>query len=482
MKRAGMERLSGLDAFFLYVESPKQPLNVCCVLDLDTATMPGGYTFDRFREAFGLRVGAVPEFRFKLADNQLNFDHPVWIDDEGFDIDRHLHRAGLPSPGGHRELAEICGHIAALPLDRDHPLWDMWVIEGLHGDDGVAVVLKAHHALVDGVAGANLLAQLSSTIPDAPPPKPAARAGGANPLQIAASGLIGTALRPWRLANILPATVATVAKTILRARSGGHTMAAPFAAPPTAFNGSCTRRRNVAFSDVDLADVKTVKKRFGVTVNDVVTALCSGALRQFLLDRGELPDSPLVASVPVSVHHKSDRPGRNQTTLMFCRLETHVDDPAERLNSIAAGNTAAKDHAASMGPSLLQDWAQLAGQTVFGAAMKLLPRVPMPENPAHNMVLSNVAGPQEQLYFLGCKVDGMYPLGPTIAGAGLNITVMSFNGRLGVGVISCPDLVDDLWGIADAFPSALKELLECGAPAHDPMTTGRRTKRQKSSR
>jgi diacylglycerol O-acyltransferase / wax synthase len=195
-----------------------------------------------------------------------------------------------------------------------------------------------------------------------------------------------------------------------------------------------------------------------------VTALCSGALRQFLLDRGELPDSPLVASVPVSVHHKSDRPGRNQTTLMLCRLETHVDDPAERLNSIAARNTAAKDHAASMGPSLLQDWAQLAGQTVFGAAMKLLPRVPMPENPAHNVVLSNVAGPQEQLYFLGCKVDGMYPLGPTIAGAGLNITVMSFNGRLGVGVISCPDLVDDLWGIADAFPAALKELLECGAP------------------
>jgi len=463
-----MQRLSGLDAFFLYVESPKQPLNVCCVLELDTATMPGGYTFDRFREALGLRVGAVPEFRFKLADNQLNFDHPVWIDDEGFDIDRHLHRAGLPSPGGHRELAEICGHIAALPLDRDHPLWDMWVIEGLHGDNGVAVVLKAHHALVDGVAGTNLLAQLSSTIPDAPPPEPAARVGGANPLQIAASGLIGAALRPWRLANILPATVATVAKTILRARSGGHTMAAPFAAPPTAFNGSFTRRRNVAFSDVDLEDVKTVKKRFGVTVNDVVTALCSGALRQFLLDRGELPDSPLVASVPVSVHHKSDRPGRNQTTVMLCRLETHVDDPAERLNSIAAGNTAAKDHAASMGPSLLQDWAQLAGQTVFGAAMKLLPRVPMPENPAHNMVLSNVAGPQEQLYFLGCKVDGMYPLGPTIAGAGLNITVMSFNGRLGVGVISCPDLVDDLWGIADAFPAALKELLECGAPRPRP--------------
>ncbi|MGA7052700.1 MAG: wax ester/triacylglycerol synthase family O-acyltransferase [Mycobacterium sp.] len=459
-----MERLSGLDAFFLYLESPTQPLNVCCVLELDTATMPDGYTFDRFREALVLRMDAVPEFRLKLADNQLNFDHPVWVDDEGFKLAHHLHRVGLPSPGGHKELAEMCGHIAAQPLDRDHPLWEMWVIEGLHGCDRMAVVVKAHHAVVDGVGGANLLAHLSSTVPDAPPPKPAARAGTANALRMVAFGLIGVGLRPWRLASLLPGTLATVAQTLLRARAGGQTMAAPFAAPRAVFNGPFTRHRNVAFSDLDLGDVKTVKNRFGVTIHDVVTALCSGALRQFLQNRDELSDSPLVASVPVSVHDKSDRPGRNQTTWMLCRLETHIADPGERLSSIAAGNSAAKDHTAAMGPSLLQDWTQLAGQTMFGAAMKLLPRIPMPENPAHNMVLSNVAGPQEQLYFLGSKVEGVYPLGPIIAGAGLNITVMSLNGRLGVGLISCPDLLPDLWEIADAFPAALKELLEYGDP------------------
>jgi diacylglycerol O-acyltransferase len=462
-----MERLSGLDAFFLYLESPTQPLNVCCVLQLDTATMPGGYTFERFRESLSQHVEAVPELRVKLADSQLNLDHPVWVGDDGFDLARHLQRIALPSPGGHKELAEICGHIAALPLDRNHPLWEMWVIEGSHrgtGLGGLAVVVKAHHALVDGVAGANLLAHLSSTVPDAPPPEPVAHTGGAHPLRIAASGLVGAALRPWRLANVLPETIATVAKTVSRARSGGHTMAAPFAAPPTAFNGSFSRRRNIAFSDVDLEDVKTVKNRFGVTVNDVVTALCAGALREFLEDRGELPDTPLVASVPVSVHDKSDRPGRNKLTWMLCRLETHIDDPAERLRHIAAGNASAKDHAALLGPSLLQDWAQLAGQTMFGAATTLLPRIPMPGNPAHNVVLSNVAGPAEQLYFSGCRVDGMYPLGPIIAGAGLNITMMSLNGRIGVGIVSCPDLVDDLWGIADAIPAALKELLECHKP------------------
>ncbi|OBB65898.1 wax ester/triacylglycerol synthase family O-acyltransferase [Mycobacterium sp. 852014-50255_SCH5639931] len=461
-----MQRLSGLDAFFLYLESPKQPLNVCCVLELDPGDLPGGYTFGRFREALSARVDAVPEFRLKLADNQLNFDHPVWVDDDGFDLARHLHRVALPAPGGSRELAEICGHVAGLALDRDRPLWEMWVIEGLHGD-ALSVVLKAHHAVIDGIGGANLMAQLCSTAPDAPAPEPAARAGAAHPLQIAASGLIGAALRPWRLAKVVPATALTLAQTMLRASGGGHTMAAPFAAPPTAFNGPFTRRRNVALTTLDLEDLKKVKNRFGVTINDVVTALCAGALRQFFLDRNELSDSPMVASVPVSVRGKSDRPGRNQTTWMLCRLETHIDDPAERLSSIAQSNAAAKDHAAAMGSSLLQDWTQVAGQTMFGAAMKLLPRIPLPDKPPHNLVLSNVPGPQEQLYFMGCRVDAMYPLGPIIAGAGLNVTVMSLHGRLGVGLISCPDLVADLWDLADAFPAALKELLNCSEPRHD---------------
>ncbi|BBX61388.1 putative diacyglycerol O-acyltransferase [Mycobacterium saskatchewanense] len=458
-----MQRLSGLDAFFLYLESPTQPLNVCCVLELDPGTVPGGYTFDRFREALAGRADAVPEFRLKLADTQLNLDHPVWVDDERFDLARHLHRVALPAPGGPRELAEICGHVAGLALDRDRPLWEMWVIEGLHGNGALSVILKAHHAVVDGVGGANLLAQLSSTLPDAPPPKPATRAGSAHPLQIAASGLIGAMLRPWRLAKVVPATALTLAETVLRAR-GGHTMAAPFAAPPTAFNGPFTRHRNVALATLDLDELKAVKKRFGVTVNDAVTALCAGALRQFFLDRGELPGSPMVASVPVSVRGRSDRPGRNQTTWMLCRLETHIDEPAQRLCRIAEGNAAAKAHAAAMGPTLLQDWTQIAGQTMFGAAMRLLPRIPLSDKPPHNLVLSNVPGPQEQLYFLGCRIDAMYPLGPIIAGAGLNVTVMSLNGRLGIGITSCPDLVPELWELADAFPRALKELLNCDPP------------------
>jgi diacylglycerol O-acyltransferase / wax synthase len=253
----------------------------------------------------------------------------------------------------------------------------------------------------------------------------------------------------------------TLVQTVLRAREG-RTMAAPFTAPPTPFNGAVTKQRNVAYTSLDMRDVKRVKDRFGVTVNDVVVSLCAGVLRRFLLERGELPEQPLVATVPVSVHDKCDRPGRNQTTWMFCRVESQISDPAERIRTTAAGNTAAKDHTAAMGPTLLHDWTQFGGPTMFGAAMRLLPRIPIGGN-VYNMVLSNVPGPREQLYFLGCRVDTMYPLGPLIGGAGLNITVMSLNGELGIGLIGCPDLVRDLWCIADAFPDALKELLECGA-------------------
>lgn len=456
-----MERLSGLDAFFLYLETPTQPLNVCCILELDTSTMPGGYTYGRFRAAVAKRVASMPEFRMKLADTQLNLDHPVWVDDEDFQLRRHLRRVGVPAPAGRRELADICGYIAGLPLDRDRPLWEMWVLEGGARAGTVAVLLKVHHAVVDGVAGANLLAQLCTLEADAPPPRPVGGAGRGNALQIAASGLIGFALRPLRLATVVPATMLTLVQTALRARDG-RTMAAPFSAPPTPFNGAVSRLRNIAYSQLDMRDVKRVKDRFGVTVNDVVVALCAGVLRRFLLDRGELPDHPLVATVPVSVHDKSHRPGRNQTTWMFCRVESQIGDPAERIRTIAAGNAAAKDHTAAIGPTLLHDWTQFGGPTMFGAAMRILPRIPISHSPAYNLILSNVPGPQTQLYYLGCHVDAMYPMGPIIGSAGLNITVMSLNGELGIGIIACPDLLPDLWDIADAFPDALKELLECG--------------------
>ncbi|HTM84168.1 MAG TPA: wax ester/triacylglycerol synthase family O-acyltransferase [Mycobacterium sp.] len=461
-----MQRLSGLDASFLYLETSTQPLHVLSLMEVDTSTMPGGYSFEAFRDALAVRMKAMPLFREKLADTALNLDHPVWVEDTDFDVARHLHRIGLPPPGSRVELAEIVGHIAGLPLDRSRPLWETWVIEGLEsgagtvGDGGrVAVLTKVHHAAVDGVSGSSLMSTLCSTEPESPDPEPVAGEGDASALRIAAGGLLRFVTRPLKLATVLPGTVASVVNTLERARTG-LTMARPFAAPRTRFNDSITAHRNVAFTQLDLEDIKTVKNHFDVKVNDVVMALVAGALRRYLLDRGELPDSSLVAMVPVSVHDKSDRPGRNQVSGMFSQLQTQIGDPANRLEAIAEENSVAKEHNSAISATLLQDWSQFAAPAVFGVAMRLYARTGLTSSrPVHNLVISNVPGPQQPLYYLGCEIKAMYPIGPIFHGSGLNITVMSLAGKMNVGIIGCPELMPDLWALADGFGPGLEELL-----------------------
>lgn len=460
-----MQRLSGLDASFLYLETAQQLLHVCSILELDTSTMPGGYTFPKLRDALAKRIESMPQFREKLADSRFNLDHPVWVEDKDFDIDRHLHRAGLPAPGGREELADFIGHIASMPLDRSRPLWEKWVIEGIDGTDArgggkLVVVTKVHHAAVDGVTGASLMSQLCSTEPDAPDPEPVAGVGGGNQVEIAVNGAIKFATRPLRLVNMLPVTLNTVVDTVRRVQSG-LTMAAPFAAPQTPFNANVTSHRNIAYTQLDLEDVKKVKNHFDVKVNDVVMALVSGVLRKFLADRGQLPSSTLIAAVPVSVHERSDRPGRNQVSAMFSRLETQIEDPVERIKAISQANSVAKQHNSAIGATLLQDWTQFAAPAVFGTAMRVYAASRLSgTRPVLNLVVSNVPGPQIPLYYLGNEVKAMYPIGPVFHGSGLNITVMSLNGKLDVGIVSCPELLPDLWDLADDFADALEELLE----------------------
>jgi diacylglycerol O-acyltransferase / wax synthase len=462
-----VERLSGLDASFLYLETPSQPLHVCSILEVDTSTVPGGYSFGRLRDDLGERITSIPEFRQRLADNRLNFDHPAWVEDDTFDIDRHLHRIALPSPGGRVEQSDICSRIASDPLDRNAPLWEMWVIEGIAGADTkaggrMAVITKMHHASVDGVTGADVLARLCGIEPDMPPPEPVQGPGKARSVQLAVSGLANVATRPLRLATVVPTTVSAAVDIVRRVRSG-RTMAPPFGAPRTPFNNAVTRERTVAYTELDLEDIKKVKNRFSVTVNDVVIALCSGVLRRFLLDRGQLPDTSLVATIPVSVHDKSDRPGRNQLSALFTRLETQLADPAERLRAIARVTSVAKEHSSAIGATLLLDWAQFAARTLLAPALRLYTGTGLARLPIHNVVISNVPGPQVPLYFLGCRVLSMYPLGPIFHGTGLNITAMSLTGKLDIGIIACRELVSDVWRLADEFETALKELLDATA-------------------
>ena len=458
-----MERLSGLDAGMLYSESTTVPLHVCSVMELDPSTMSGGYSFAKFCAEVEKRVPAVPEFRCKLADNDFNLDHPVWVEDEDFELSRHLNRVALPSPGGRQELSEVCGHIASVPLDRSKPLWEMWVIEGLGGsaaEDGgdVVLMIKVHHAAVDGVSAANLLDKLCDIEPNAATPEPVDGPGAVPAWAIAADGLWRFVTLPWQLTRAVPVAASMVAKTVGRVVSG-KSMAAPFSAPTTRFNGTLTAERTIATVQLDLDDVKTAKNQCDAKVNDVVMALCAGALRGYLADHGELPDKPLIAMVPSSVQGQSDRPGRNQLSGMFCNLQTHIEDPVQRLHAIAESNRHAKEHSASLGPTLLLDLAQSISRGAFGAMMGLMSRSPLGNTAIHNVIVSNVPGPPTTLYSGGAEVKGLYPLGPIFPGSGLNITVVSVADKLNVGIISCPQLADDLWDLADRFKSELSDLL-----------------------
>lgn len=458
-----MERLSAFDASMLYSESSSVLLNVCSIVCLDTSTTPGGYSFDRVRDHLQTRLRALPELRAKLANSQLNLDHPVWVEDDDLDLSYHLHRIALPAPGGRNELVDVCARIAAAPLDRSKPLWEMWAIEGIaesdpHEGGDVALMIKVHHAAVDGVSAANLINKLCDTEPDAPPPEPVDGPGGATPLEIAAGGLMRSLTRPLQMARAVPATMSTVASTISRARSG-KAMAAPFKAPATVFNAEITSDRTIALAQLDLADVKRVKNTFDVKINDVVMALCAGSLREYLRKRGELPDRPLIAVVPASVHDKSDRPGRNQLSGFFCNLQTHIEDPVERLRVIAESSSRAKEHSSAIAPTLLADVTQALPPPLFGVALEVMSHTPLKRTPIHNVVISNVAGPQTKLYAAGAEIKALYPLGPIFHGSGLNITVLSLSGKLNVGIISCRKLVRDLWDLGDRFQAELEELL-----------------------
>lgn len=462
-----MDRLSGLDASFLYLETPAQLMHVCAVMVLDPATMTTAYSFDHLQDEIERRVRDVPAFTRKIRGVPLGLDHPVWVRDRNFDIERHVHRLALPSPGGYRELVDLCSHLAAQPLDRSRPLWEMWVIEGYRpddeGDERVVVFAKMHHATVDGVSGANLISHLCALEPDAEP------LGDGEPLrhprdpgkrELLGRAVLGTAALPVTLAKVVRPSVQLVTKTIERARAG-TAMAAPFSAPRTSFNGTITAHRRIALSDMSLDEIREIKKATGTTVNDVVLTIAGGALRAYLDERGELPSSSLLATVPVSVRGSSQREsGANKVSALFTKLGTDLEDPLERLGKLAERNRNAKDHHNAISADALQDWAEFAAPRTFGLAVRTYANLRLAEKHpvVHNLVISNVPGPPVPLYFMGARIAALYPLGPVFHGAGLNVTVMSNAGEVHVGVIACRESMPDADALARHFPAELERL------------------------
>jgi diacylglycerol O-acyltransferase len=460
-----MEQLTGLDATFLYMETPSLHMHVSMAAVLDPSHVPGGYSYEKLRDLVGARLALAPVFRRRLVEVPFRLGHPYWIDDRDFDLDYHMHRAVLPSPGGAEELARFVGDVCSRQLDRSKPLWEMHVVEGLeHGR--VAMVSKIHHSTIDGVSGAELLAQLFDLEADPPPRDPPETPAGMDTmpseLQLVALALAHRVAKPVEITRLAWRTGRSVLNVRRVRRSPGDAKGAlPLTTPRTSLNAAITPHRKVAFATVSLDEVKELKNALGATVNDVILAVCTGALRRYLQGRDELPKDPLVATVPVSVHPTtSHRRGTNKVSAMFVALPCATDDPRERIKIIQSVTKGAKSEHNALGADVLLDWAEHATPNVFSAAARAYTKLRLADRhrPIHSLVISNVPGPDVPLYMGGAEILAAYPLGPVMDGAGLNITAMSYRGVINWGFIACTESVPGLEQIAAAIPHALDEL------------------------
>ncbi len=471
-----MQRLSAVDALFVDMETKRMHNSVVAVLVVDPAGMPGGYSYAQIRQHFADRLDEIPAYRRRLVHVPFGLALPLWVDDPDFDLDAHIHRAGLPSPGGRAELAEFVAGVAGRSLDRERPLWETWVVEGLEGDH-IALVAKTHHSLMDGVTGADLISRLFDLSPEPRPAQPAqiwAPPLLPSPARLLAEALPGAFLRPAILvrAGVGAARGALgLARGTLLRPPEGPAPALPFTAPHTPFNGSICGQRSVAYGRAALADLKIIKNAYGCTVNDVVLTACGLALRDWLRGHGGVPDRPLIATLPVSVH-ESERVSGNKVSAMFVRLPTTEADPVMALRLVQDDTRGAKDLHRALGAETIMELAEFAPRRLLNLAARLYSswNLANMHRPVYNVIISNVPGPPAPLYMHGARLEAFYPHGPVFEGTGLNITVISYQGSIDIGVIACRDSVHDVEQIPESFTAAialLKAAAEPGKAAKD---------------
>lgn len=460
-----MQRLTGLDATFLYMETPTSPMHVSSLWVLDPSTSPTEFSFEKMRRLYADRLHLAPPFRRRLVDVPFDLNHPIWIEDPDFDLDWHLRHIAVPKPGTMRELQDLVAHLIAMPLDRSRPLWEVWLIDGLE-DGYVATLSKVHHAAIDGASGEELMLailDLSPEVEDKPdlgePWQPDRVPTDTEMLGHALVSLSQTPLRAVK-------TIRRTTEAALRIRSENRqpdTTPPPslFSAPHTSFNATLSAHRSLGTATLSLADVKMVKNAFDVKVNDVILALCAGSLRRYLDSRDEHPDGPLVAMVPISVRTDEHKGAMgNQVASALATLATDIDDPVKRLQAIHEGMNQAKAQQDAIGADTLQNWVEFAAPAVFNRAVRLYSRMKMADRhrPLFNVTISNVPGPPFPLYVGGARLVASYPIGPIFDGGGLNMTVMSYMDSLDFGLNACPELLPDIDMVADGLHLALEDL------------------------
>ncbi len=482
-----MKQLTGLDASFLYMETPSSYGHVN---GLAIYQRPSD-DFDPYTavyERFGRMVGHLPPLRRRLVEVPLGLDHPYWIEDPHFDLDYHVRHIGLAPPGAADQLAEQVARIIGRHMDRTRPLWEVYVFEGL-ADGRWATLSKTHHATIDGASGVIMLKMLldpdadtqwdlpersweSEPIPtDAELLQKTAVSLARNPLRATRTSLrmVRDAADAAGIASVSGA--ATQAREALKGLAGRgdapsdttRVRLPPIQAPPTPWNKAITPNRRFAMRSAALDNIKALKTATGGTLNDVVMAICAGALRQYLLEHDALPDAPLQAMVPVSIRTgDEDDPWTNRVSGLVAALPTDCDDPLERVARCHEAMQAGKRQFELLPAESMVNAAQFVSPVIASSATRMVSRLKLADRMSSpiNVVISNVPGPREPLYFAGAKMDAYIPVSTISDFVGLNITVHSYEDRLDFGLVSDRELVPDLWHLVDLHIDEIARLFE----------------------
>ena len=449
-------RLSGLDAAFLYLEAAGTPMHVGGVMLL-RAPRRRDYDFHAALLAqVGERLPHIPAMRRVLRDARFELDHPAWVEVASVDPANHVFRRRLKAPGSLPQLWRLVAQLHAEPLPRDRPLWQLVVIDGLAGGE-LALYCKVHHALLDGQGGIALTSTLLDTDPGTPGASTVAAAAARSPRRRGAAHARGWAGLVRELPQLLTrAADAAIGAGKLLARVRESLVVAP----RTPFNVQVGPARSFAVASLPFARVRRVARRFDASVNDVVLALCAGALREYLRRRKALPAGPLTAAMPISLRSAGDTAVNNQVSMVQCALPTDVAGPVERLRAITAATGRIKQNVSSLRSFIPTDFPGFAAPiwaTVLSrlwASSHVTERLP----PLANLVISNLPGPPRALYLAGARVLHSYPVSIVTHGLGLNVTVTSYAGALEFGLIGGRDCVPAIGTIARGIELALDEL------------------------
>lgn len=476
-----MKQLTGLDASFLYMETPSSFGHVSSLsIYSRPADDPSFNPFETFRARLESRLPVLEPFRRRLVTVPLGIDHPYWIDDPHFDLDFHLRHQAIPPPGDLDQLADQVARIIGRPMDRTRPLWEVYVIEGLPDGD-FAILTKLHHATIDGASGVELLGILLDTEPaEIEAPAGVSWHGEREPsqLEVLAKTFVTLGRRPERAVRVGLGMVrkfgeitrnkgvvqfaAAARRSLPALRPDNDPDVAPVLparpAPATPFNKAITPHRRVVFRSAPLALIKDIKSALGVTVNDVVMGACAGALRQYLLDHHALPDQPLIAMIPISIRTGSESdPWTNRVSGLVAPLPTLVDDPLRRVHAVHEAMAQAKERFELVPADVLVEVSQFAPPALATRAIRMAAGMRMADrlNPPVNLVISNVPGPRQPLYLGRARLEHFYPVSTVIDGQGLNITVQSYRDTLDFGLVACRELVPDLVELTEACVAEL---------------------------